>query len=219
MIILIGSIKGGVGKSTIATNLAVALSKAGKVCLIDSDRQASTSNWSEDRRELGQADILCVVQFNDVIEAVTDLEKYNDYVVIDCQGRDSVELRSALRCADLLITPYRPSQLDLDTVGLMSGIVAEVKELNPALRAFSILSIVPTHISAQVEVQAAIDFATGETVLPLLKTILYDRKAYRDAISLGLGVIELPNTKAKGEIQSLLTEINELYRAETNGTI
>jgi len=52
MILLIGSQKGGCGKSTLATNIAAALSVQKKdVMLVDADRQGSSSNWFLDRSE------------------------------------------------------------------------------------------------------------------------------------------------------------------------
>ena len=52
MIILIGSEKGGVGKSTLATNLATALAlKGSDIILVDADRQSTSANWSQDRKE------------------------------------------------------------------------------------------------------------------------------------------------------------------------
>ena len=43
--------------------------------------------------------------------------------------------------------------------------------------------------------------------ITLLKTIIRDRKVYRDAMSEGLGVTEMNNAKAKAEIQLLVDEI------------
>ena len=43
--------------------------------------------------------------------------------------------------------------------------------------------------------------------MPLLNTLIYDRKNYRDALALGRGVIEMDNEKAKFEIESLMKEL------------
>ena len=46
MVIIIGAEKGGCGKSTISVNLAATLASTGHdVCLVDSDRQLTTSDW------------------------------------------------------------------------------------------------------------------------------------------------------------------------------
>ena len=52
MILIIGSRKGGCGKSTVAINIAAELARLGKdVVLVDADRQATAANWVEDRNE------------------------------------------------------------------------------------------------------------------------------------------------------------------------
>jgi len=43
--------------------------------------------------------------------------------------------------------------------------------------------------------------------IKLLKTIIRDRKVYRDAMSEGLGVVEMKNAKAKAEVQLLVNEV------------
>jgi cellulose biosynthesis protein BcsQ len=63
MIILIGSEKGGVGKSTLATNISALLTQQGKdVILVDSDRQSTSANWAKDRLETNKKKIECVRQ-------------------------------------------------------------------------------------------------------------------------------------------------------------
>ena len=93
MIILIGSIKGGVGKSTLATNIAVALAQREKnVCIIDADRQKSSVNWAEDRRNAGfLPEIACITEYDRIKEIARELDGKFDFTIIDCQGRDSIE--------------------------------------------------------------------------------------------------------------------------------
>lgn len=52
MIITIANRKGGVGKTTLATNLAVALSKKGSIVLVDADDQQSALKWSKRRTQI-----------------------------------------------------------------------------------------------------------------------------------------------------------------------
>ena len=57
------------------------------------------------------------------------------------------------------------------------------------------------------EIQEAQDYAKDYPGIPLLSTIIFDRKVYRDGMSLGKGVTELANDKAKTEMESLIKEI------------
>ena len=130
MIILIGSQKGGVGKSTISVNMCAALANQGKdVLLVDTDRQSSSSNWAGDRAENKTLPIVNLAQKYDNIRAsLIDFNNRYEYVIVDAAGRDSKELRTGLVAADILLMPVRPSQFDLDTIPVMMEMVDEVKE-------------------------------------------------------------------------------------------
>ena len=209
MIILIGSQKGGCGKSTLATNIAAALAVTGKdVMLVDADKQGSSSNWFLDRSEnkvLPQ--VHSVQKYDDVRASVLDLAKRYEYVIIDAAGRDSMELRTAMMVANVFVMPVRPSQFDLDTVPKMQEIFTDAKLLNPDLKFKAVITMGSPNPVIHESKEAQLFFENYPDI-ELLKTIIRERKIYRDAISgVGLGVVELDNAKAKAEINGLLSEV------------
>jgi len=211
MIILIGSQKGGVGKSTISVNLSAALATQGKdVVLVDTDRQSSSSNWAEDRSENSKLPIVnCIQKYDNIRASLVDLNSRYEYVIVDAAGRDSRELRTGLVAADIFLMPVRPSQFDLDTIPTMRDMVADVKEeLNPTLKFFAVLSMGPTNPIIN-ESEDAKSFFSEYSDISLLSTIIRERKVYRDSISSGrgMGVVEFDNTKAKLEINSVINEV------------
>lgn len=207
MIILIGNIKGGVGKSTLSTNLAALLVQQGKdVVIVDADRQSTTANWTADRNITEKPKVHCVRQYDSIRETLKDLSNRYDVVIADCQGRDSLELRSGMLVANRLIVPFKPSQPDLDTLPTISNIIKDSKLINPTMQALGLLTIAPTNPSIT-EISDSLKFAKNYAEIKMLETIIFDRKVYRDAISLGLGVIEMDNDKAKQEIENLLLEV------------
>jgi chromosome partitioning protein len=207
MIILIGNIKGGVGKSTLSTNLAALLVQQGKdVVIVDADRQSTTANWTADRNTTEKPKVHCVRQYDSIRETLQDLSNRYDVVIADCQGRDSLELRSGMLVANRLIVPFKPSQPDLDTLPTISNIIKDSKLINPTMQALGLLTIAPTNPSIT-EISDSLKFAKNYAEIKMLETIIFDRKVYRDAISLGLGVIEMDNDKAKQEIENLLLEV------------
>lgn len=207
MILLVGGEKGGVGKSTIAANLAVHLTLEGAdVVLVDTDTQATCTQWADRRNAAGVAPAIQVVQrTGEVAASLRDLAKRFQIVLVDAGGRDSRELRGALAVAQLLLTPIRASQADLETLPKVNELVGLARGLNPDLQAFAVLSQAPSNPAIR-EVADARELLVDFDQLQLADTIIRDRKAYRDALLAGRSVVELDNGQAKAEIQLLAQE-------------
>jgi chromosome partitioning protein len=208
MIILVGSQKGGVGKSTTAVNISVALAiKGHDVILVDADRQSSASNWADDRKENPNLPKVHSTQkYDNIRETLLDFNDRYDYVIVDAAGRDSRELRTGMTAAHILIIPLRPSQLDLNTLPKMQEIITQAKDLNPKLKAFGLITMSPTNPIIS-ESNDAREILQNYPEITLLKSFISDRKVYRDAMIEGLGVVEMDNSKAKQEINKLLAEV------------
>lgn len=208
MIVLFGGEKGGTGKSTLATNLAVWLAKQGRdTLIIDTDRQMTASNWV-DRRNVSETlvKVHCAEKHGNVFHAVRDISKRYDEIIIDADGRDSEELRTALVAAHVVYVPLRASQPDLETSVHMNELVTLARGMNPSLDARLIISMAPTNPVIN-EAKQAQELLRELPVFNLSDTIIRERKVYRDAISDGLGVVEMDNPKAIAEIEALANEI------------
>ena len=125
MILLIGSQKGGCGKSTTTASICAALAGQGKdIVLVDADRQATAANWANDRQqEENLPPVHCIQKYDNIRPTLIDLDKRYEYVVVDAAGRDSRELRTGMTAAHILIVPFRPSQPDLDTLPYMLSLI------------------------------------------------------------------------------------------------
>ncbi|OJA91922.1 cobyrinic acid ac-diamide synthase [Burkholderia ubonensis] len=211
MILLIAAEKGGVGKSTLATNLAVHLAHQGvDVVLLDTDGQATAARFVERRDEAGITPAVpCVQRTGDVASTLRDLAHRYQVVVVDAGGRDSREMRSAMAVANLLLVPTKASQADLETFSKVNELIGLARGLNPKLKAVVLLSIAPTNPAIR-EVEDARELLATFDMLELADTIIRERKVYRDALLMGKGVIELDNGQARAEIQLLAQEFFEL---------
>ena len=218
-IILIGGEKGGVGKSTIATNIAVEMSyRKAQIIIIDTDPQKTSINWIDRRNELIETSnlnypkITGVSKDGNIKDVIKDFVTKYDIVLIDASGRDSQSLRTGLTVADKFYCPIRASQADLETLPHICKIIEAAKDFNEHLISKAIISCAPTNPLIN-EVEEAKNLLSDFTeYLSLSKTFIRDRKIYRDALLQGKGVVELGNIKATLEIKNLVNEILEFKK-------
>ena len=211
MITLFGGTKGGAGKTTAAINTATALAHGGAhVIVVDVDKQRSAAKWHVRRVEAGHKPAMTLVEKQgNVFATIVDLDKHYDHVIVDAAGDDNQEMRTAMTAADLMIVVLRPSQLDVETLEEFTDVIDTAKDFNPDLQVRSLITQAPTNHNETETVDVTEYIVEFPQVKPL-ETVLYLRKAYRDSLADGRGVIEVPGSpskKARTEIQELVAEV------------
>lgn len=209
MILVIGGIKGGAGKSTVAANLAARRAADGHaVLLVDGDDQQTTSLWAATRREQPQlaADGLTCIQLRGKA-ARTEVQRlapnYSD-VVIDVGGRDTTTQRAALTVADLVLLPVPPRGPDVWTLDQVAALLEEVRTVNPELRAWAFLNRADAVGRDNADAEGIIRETAGIELIP---PKLGDRKAFPNAHVQGLAAYE-----ARPRDPKAVTELDALYR-------
>ena len=96
--------------------------------------------------------------------------------VVDVAGRDSRELRTGMIVADILISPARPSQYDLDTLPHLVDVFVQAQDLNPNLKGYLVLNLCPTNPVIK-EAQDAQKYLADFPEFALADSLIYDRKA------------------------------------------
>lgn len=205
MIVAIGNIKGGVGKTTIAVNLVIHQAIAGRdVLLVDGDDQGTAAMFSDLRAELvGELGYTCVRLTGAAIRSqVRQLAPKYEHIIIDVGGRDTGSLRAALTVADRVVIPVQPRSFDIWALGQMSQLLTEARMVNERLDAVAVLSGADYGGRDNAEALEAIQEIEGIRTLPDATT---RRKAYPNAAAQGRSVIEAKpvDPKAVSEIDTL----------------
>jgi chromosome partitioning protein len=198
MILMVGGEKGGVGKTTLATHLAVARKAAGRtVMLVDADSQGTASTWADARKEKEVPQLPCVSLRGGKLHAeLRELARHYQDVVVDTGGADGPEFRSALLAAELLLLPLRPGSFDFWTLVKMGDVVAMADSYNEGLRTAIVLSQVPPTARDRARREAA-EVVAGMPRFTLLRTMVVFRAAFNHCAGEGLAVSEMPHRDVK----------------------
>lgn len=213
MILAVGNVKGGVGKTTLSVNLAIALARQGReILLVDGDEQATAMEFTELRTRCkdGEPGYTAVALQGAAIRTqVRQLaHKYAD-IVIDVGGRDTGSLRAALTVADVVLIPVKPRSFDLWGVDQTAELVREAREVNDRLRALVVLN----EADAQgKDNEAALEALREVEGLEVAGSSIVRRKAFPNAAALGLSVLEHDDPKAKEEMMQLVEAITALQK-------
>jgi chromosome partitioning protein len=207
MIITVGGIKGGSGKTTVATNLAIYLSKnGGDVLLVDADEQETATDFTAWREETKTGDVgyTAVKLTGDQVRTqVAKLKDKYQHIVIDTGGRDTTSQRAALFSSDVYLLPFNPRSFDVWTVGKVEKLIQEIRSVKPTdLKVFSFINRADPRGTDNDD---AAELLASSEIMNFLDFSLGNRKAFSTAASKGLAVTELTpiDEKASQEIKSL----------------
>ena len=210
MKIVVGGIKGGSGKTTVATNFAVLSARDQDVLLIDADDQETATDFTvlRNERRVDGAGYTCIKLTGAAVRTETQrlAQKYAT-ILIDTGGRDTTSQRAALTVADILLVPFVPRSFDLWTLEKVSSLVAEMRTANPDLMAYVFLNRADPRGQDNEESVAMLREAPG---LAFLQTPLGTRKAFSNAAAQGLSVVELKPQDAKAS-EELLTLYQRVF--------
>ena len=210
MILTVGNTKGGVGKTTLAINIAIARALSGSdVLLVDGDEQHTAITFTELRNSLlGKTGYTAVSLHGAALRTqVRQLSsKYAD-IVIDVGGRNTGSLRAALTVTDVLLVPVQPRSFDIWAVDQVVALIQEAREINPTMRAVAMLNAADAQGNDN---KGALDALRDIESIELLEFSIGRRKAFPNAASAGRAVIE-QSPKDPKAIEELTAILNAIY--------
>lgn len=200
-ILAIVSRKGGAGKTTISTHLAVAAETIGiATALFDLDPQASAALWADHRGESFPA--VMPAQHPRLVALLKQAETQGaGLVILDTPPEADTIASAAAEHADAILIPCRPSALDLNAIGASVRIARAVGKVP-----FVVINAAPIQGTEVEEMRFAL-LSAGVEVAPI---VLHQRKAYSARMQEGRTATEIePKGKAADEIRALFLWICE----------
>ena len=132
-----------------------------------------------------------------------------DDIVIDGRGANDPGLHGALVVADRCITPAKPGQFDLNSLGNMAELVGLARQMNPRLDAVVVLNQALTNDGDADAMGAQEAILASVPNYRLLDVVIHSRKAFSNCARTGRAVMELdgPDSKSVSELDALAQEV------------
>jgi chromosome partitioning protein len=188
--VLVGNIKGGCGKTTIATHLAAAFAAQGYDTAIgDCDRQRSSLNWLR-RRGAREPAIAGLDWSKDVGKPPKGLER----LVIDAPAAmHHKDVEDLIDISDVVVVPVLPGAFDEDATAHFLKRLGEVKAVRKNKR---VVAIIGNRLRLGTKVSEHLDGFFGQMGFPVVAR-LRDSQIYPNLAALGQTVLEAQDKRAR----------------------
>jgi len=200
--------KGGVGKSTLLWNTAIALQMTGyDVAIIDHDAQQLTITHTNNARSFGNRDMMTVLHI-DTIEMLSQFlsDSQHDFVLIDLGGYDYDLGRVAMSLSDRIVIPLGEEPTEIFAVSRFLGVLRDMAEISPIPSVMIVITRAHPRASKFPLIHEASALWSSATIA---STIMRRRAIYSASMGHGFGVTELSerHPDAADEMYRLAREI------------
>ena len=210
-IVAIVNQKGGSGKTTLAINLSWALATTERVLLLDADPQGSAQDWAHDSDNSPEGLTVMGAGKGGLLGQVRSLAPSYDWIIIDGPPGISRVSAEAVRAADVVLIPTKPSPLDVwAATDIVDAVRARQKSSKGVPRAAFVISMVDRRTRLGKEIDAAL----ADMGIPVFQARTTHRAEYPKASNRGDSVLEGRDKTARDEILALRGELEELTHVD-----
>lgn len=210
-IITIAALKGGSSRSTLATNLAGALSQQAPTLLADLDTPQHTgASWAAVRKEIHKDKNLAAMALSSYTDLLPAIENHKEgFVVIDTAPRLAEASRAAVLVADLVLVPCSPDLASIWALEDTLQLIKEARQKRPKIKQ-RLVWVRVRKTTAASELQAT---AAAELKIQALQARLGYRVSYQTALGNGITALEQSKDKlSKEEVAAIVEEVLTIVR-------
>jgi chromosome partitioning protein len=221
-VIVTASSKGGAGKSTLTLVLAQALSAMGaSVTIVDADPNRPIVRWRSGK-STSTIEVVGDVTESNIIRVIREQSTQRQFVLVDLEGTANRLVSRAITQADLVLIPLQASALDSNEASRAVGLIREEEEtLEGRVIPFRIV-MTRTNPLITTKIEAGIYRALEDAGIPMMKSRLHERQAYKAIFVRKLAVDELDDSisgleAARENAEKLAAEVVELITSMPSG--
>lgn len=210
-LIAVANLKGGVGKTTLAVNLACQLASAGAVLLVDADPQATATQWSSQGRLPIRCEGMPLSATKDIgrwVQRITG--QSGKYVIIDCPPALGTATEAAMGVADLVLVPVTPSGADLMATASALELVKRARTARGGREPTCLL--IPSRVDRRTAAGREIEEALRqfkESIGP----VLHQRAALADSFNSGQWIGDYaPGSAGHQDVETLAAAVRKASR-------
>jgi chromosome partitioning protein len=213
-ILAISNLKGGVGKSTIAQNVALQFALKGvTVCIADTDTEQKTSaKWATLRDSDALSVPVYTISPEKVSQEILALKQKFDIVIVDGTPALTELTTRIIILSDLVVVPILPGGGDIWALENFLERYKEAKVTKESYGGNVDIAVVVNRYNDRTTLDREVVNAIKEFDIKILNTKITNRVSYREATISGISVHDTKDEKAKQEIEELTKEIESLLK-------
>lgn len=210
MLLVVAGLKGGTGKTTVATALAAATHARGaRTLLVDAAPGGDAHYWAQTARGIAPPTCALAPSSPNWSELLVRLSAGHAWTIVDAPSVDVRTTRWALSVADFVITPCGASPLDAWALTDVFTLIGAARVANPRLGAAVLLN---GH-DPRTRLGAGLRDDLLTAGAPVLRSTLPRRVAYPESMALGSSAVA-DDERVATEVENLIDELGSLRVAE-----